>query len=305
MENNILVSVVIPTHNREILLKRAINSVINQSYTNLEIIIVSDGSTDNTKSTVENYMNFDSRVKFIDYYPAKGGNVARNIGIKNTTGEYTAFLDDDDEWDKDKIKKQLELINNDKAIGLVYTWANIIFEKENVSYKSRSDKEGDLSKIILLENCIGTTSSVLVSSKILKEVGMFDENLPALQDFELWIRITQKTKVGVIKETLINYYNELKRKQISSSTQKYIDALLYINKKHANLTAHLTDQEIREKNINEFFLLGNKAMRNGNPKLGRRYMVKILKEKFVLKAFLYYLLSFLGYKFVIKLRKFI
>lgn len=131
-----LVSVVIPTHNRADLLPRAINSVLKQTYTNIEVIIVSDGSTDNTRDVVDSFIKNDDRVKFIEYTPSKGGNVARNKGIEASTGEYIAFLDDDDEWLLEKLKKQVEIIESDKEIGLVYTGSRIIYVNEKVEYNS-------------------------------------------------------------------------------------------------------------------------------------------------------------------------
>jgi glycosyltransferase involved in cell wall biosynthesis len=94
---NVKVSVIIPTHNRAKLLERAIKSVLEQTYANFEIIVVSDGSTDETDLIMQKYKNQDARIKYISYYPAKGANHARNIGIKAAEGEYIAFLDDDDE----------------------------------------------------------------------------------------------------------------------------------------------------------------------------------------------------------------
>ena len=116
---NELVSVVIPTHNRADLLPRAIDSVLNQTYSNFEIIVVSDGSTDNTEEVVKSYSDKDSRIRFIGYSPARGGNIARNTGIEAAKGEYVAFLDDDDEWMPEKLKKQIKVMESNPDIGLV------------------------------------------------------------------------------------------------------------------------------------------------------------------------------------------
>ena len=117
----IKISVIIPTHNRVDLLGRAIRSVQNQTYKNIEIIIVSDGSTDGTDEFVNKLKYTDNRIQFYEYKPSKGSNVARNLGIEKSKGEYIAFLDDDDEWLPTKLEKQLEVFQKDYRIGLVYT----------------------------------------------------------------------------------------------------------------------------------------------------------------------------------------
>ena len=113
------ISVVIPTHNRASFLKKAIESVLRQSYTNLEVIIVDDNSTDNTKEVVNSYK--DKRIKYIVHDKNKGGAVARNTGIIASTGDIVAFLDDDDEWLPEKIKKQMELFESKPFVDLIYT----------------------------------------------------------------------------------------------------------------------------------------------------------------------------------------
>ena len=297
-----LVSVVIPTHNRVELLPRAIESVLKQTYADLEIIVVSDGSTDNTEEVVKKYTDSDSRVKYIGYSPARGGNVARNIGIEASQGEYVAFLDDDDEWLPEKLDRQIDLLEKDVNVGLVYTGVRIIYVNENIEYNSMSKERGDLKKTILIDNCVGTTSTVVLRKSILKKSGMFDDKLKALQDFDLWIRIAQHSKVDVVSEPMINYYNYLGAKQVSAVTQKYIDAFKYINEKYEKQMRILSEDEMRQKQTEENFLLANKAMRNGEAKLARVYLKKIMKVGFSKKAVVYYFLSFLSYKTVLKVR---
>lgn len=299
---NKLVSVIIPTHNREDLLPRAIESVLKQTYTKFEVIVVSDGSTDNTKEIVSKYSSNDSRVRYIGYTPARGGNIARNTGIEASKGEYIAFLDDDDEWLSEKLEKQVKLLDQYEKVGLVYTGVHIIYVNEKLEYNSMSKERGDLKKRILIDNCVGTTSTVVLRKHILRKSGMFDVELKALQDFDLWIRIAQYSNIDVIPEPMINYYNYIGKKQVSAVTQKYIDAFEYINVKYKTQIESLNANEMHQKQIEENFLLANKAMRNGEAKLARRYLKKILKYGFSKKAFVYYFLSFASYKSVLKVR---
>ena len=297
-----MVSVVIPTHNRCELITRAIKSVQAQTYNDIEILVVSDGSTDDTRDVVNCLASEDARIKFIEYHPAKGGNVARNTGIEMASGEYVAFLDDDDEWLPEKLDKQLAVMTSDTDIGLVYTGARIIYVNEKVTYSFNPKAQGDLSQKILLDNSIGTTSTVMARRDLLLKAGLFDTELRALQDFDLWIRLCQICKVGMVSDEMINYYNYVGTNQISALTDKYIDSFAYINSKYADLLERLSDEQLQEKKYNEYMLLGNKAMRNGNGKLARKFIKAALKEQRRKKALVYYLLSFTNFKTVLKLR---
>lgn len=297
-----MVSVVIPTHNRADLLPRAIKSVQEQTYKDLEIVVVSDGSTDNTKEVVEALAAEDSRIRFVEYHPGRGGNIARNTGIEEAKGEYVAFLDDDDEFFPTKLEKQVAIMESDPEIGLVYTGVKILYINEKVTYASKARNCGDLSREILLDNYIGTTSTVMLRKSVIAKSGMFDVQLKALQDFDLWIRVCQHCKVGVVPEELINYYNYTNSNQVSASTQKYIDAFAYINNKYAAYFEEMSPEKLAEKKRNEYSLLINKAMRNGNGKLARQYAKELKKNGGGKKALIFWGLSFFKYKTVLKIR---
>lgn len=295
-----MVSVVIPTHNRVNLLPRAIDSALRQTYNDLEVIVVSDGSTDNTDVLMQKYAN-NSRVRYINYTPAKGGNYARNIGIDAAKGEFVAFLDDDDEWYLTKIEKQVALMEADEEVGLVYTGINCIYVNEDISYSFVPSLRGDLSKKILFRNYIGSTSSVMLRKSFCQSC-RFDENLQALQDFDLWIKVLQNCKADVVSEPMVNYYNYRNQTQVSSSTAKYIKASDYINKKYADLFKKLTPQEYRQKQVNDIMLLGNKAMRNNSPKEARKFFCKALRLRPSVSPLASWVLSFFGYKNMLRLR---
>lgn len=295
-----MVSVVIPTHNRVDLLPRAIESVLKQTYNDIEIIVVSDGSTDGTDDFMRQYDN-DNRIRYINYKPGKGGNYARNTGFEAAKGEFIAFLDDDDEWLPTKVEKQLALMKADKSVGLVYTGINCIYVNEGISYPFKPTKRGDLSKTILFENCVGSTSSVMLRRSLCRDC-RFDENLQALQDFDLWIDILQGCKADVVPEPMVNYYNYRNQTQVSSSTAKYIQATEYINKKYSDLFKKLTPQEYRLKRVNDIMLLGNKAMRNNSPKEARKFFCRAFRVKPSLSPIISWVLSFGGYKNMLRLK---
>lgn len=300
-----MISVVIPTHNRCNIVGRSIDSVLNQTYDDIEVIVVSDGSTDDTDAVVSKYENSDHRVKYVSYTPARGGNYARNLGISRSSGEYVAFLDDDDTWYPEKLEKQLKVLEENPLVGLVYTGSHVIYVNEKIEYRSIPKKSGYLLHELLLDNVVGSTSTVLVRKTIFEQSGVFDENLGALQDYDLWIRIAKYTQIGVVSEELINYYNCRSGKQVSALTSKYEAAFDYINTKFKNEILALSEKDFKKKMQYQYFLLGNKAMRNNDNATARSYFRKLLNISFSKKGFIYYLLTFTNFKLVLKLRSII
>ena len=303
---NGLVSVVIPTYKRSEMLPRAVKSVLDQTYSNVEVIVVNDNDPDDeftaaTKKQLEAIT--DKRVRFVQQDKHLNGSAARNKGIESAKGEFVAFLDDDDVWHSDKLKKQMAVFESDSSVGLVYTGSKAIYVNDKVSYAIIPKQKGDLKKEILLGNCIGTTSTVAVKREIITGVGMFDVKMPALQDYDLWIRICQKTKIGFVAEELIDYYNFRDGEQVSSDTSKYETAFARLNEKYADLLSGLTPEERKKRENYETFSLANKALRNNDKKKGRAYLKKVMKNGFNKKALAMYVASPFGYGAILRLRK--
>lgn len=296
-----MVSAIITTHNRKNLLDRAIQSVLNQTYKDIELIVVSDGSTDGTDEQMKKYET-DIRVKYITYSPGRGGNYARNTGIKAANGKYVAFLDDDDEWLPTKIEKQVQKIESDSLIGIVYTGLKSIYVKEGVSYLQAAGFEGDASIRILLGNVIGTTSTAMIKKEVLDKSGYFDENLKALQDYDLWVRVCQVANIGFVNEPLINYYNLASANQVSDKTSLYEDSKKYIHNKYQSLYSKLSEAQIKTIESNDCIGLAKNCIRNGNSSKGRKYIIKALRKKFSVVKLIYWLLSFLPFKYILKIR---
>lgn len=297
------VSVIIPTHNRGNDIKKSIYSVINQTFRPYEIIIVSDGSTDNTKQVVSKIQEEYNNIYFYEYFPNMGANHARNYGINKSNGNIIAFLDDDDEWLENKLEKQINCFTQNQSIGLVYTGVYNIYLDDNITYISLPKHYKDIRKEILFHNIISTTSTVCVKKDVLLKVGAFDENLPALQDYDLWIRICQKYYIYGIQEPLINYYNKRKtRNQISSNTENYFKAIEYISKKYDKLLSKLSSSEICKREINNANLLMNKEMRNNNKRKAFKYAITIMKINKRLSNIVYIIMSLLPYKLILKVR---
>lgn len=236
---NSLVTVVVPTYNRPDLLKKAVLSVVQQTYDNLEIIIVDNGILPEEKYS--EVLQLGNNIKYVKI-PEHGANYARNRGIIEANGEYVAFLDDDDEWMPTKVEESMKLFDEDKNIGLVFTDKEIIYEEEGISYYSHSHFGGNAAREILLTNFIGSTSCVMVKASLLKE-NMFDVSMPAFQDHDLWIRLCRECKVGHISKPLLKYYQRASLDQISSDYTKYIAACEIMDNKYARYFSELTPEE--------------------------------------------------------------
>ena len=164
------VSIVIPTKNRPQLLNRAINSILKQTYEDWELFIINDAEKEAT-------INFsDTRIQIINNKNKTGANGARNTGINLATGNYIAFLDDDDAWHEDKLLKQVNLMDTTKAI-LCYTGKKIIYQKKNTSITRFSYRTHILSPqfTLQLHNYIGTTSSIIIRRDLCNGNINFDE----------------------------------------------------------------------------------------------------------------------------------
>lgn len=231
-----LVSAIITTHNRLDLLPRAIDSVINQTYKNLECIVVDDASSDGTLE----YCQSRSDIVYIRISPedSKGGNHARNTGIKAAKGRYVAFLDDDDSWMTDKIRLQMELVNRKQA-KFVYCGRRIESVKSgNVTFKNDYPLQefcGDMSGKILESICC-VTSTILVDKRILQQVGCFDESLRFWQEYELTIRLAQVIPFYFVNDILIVYrVNPHDKNRRTNKYDEWIESVKYIHQKHKAL----------------------------------------------------------------------
>jgi len=195
------ISVVIPTYNRYDLIKRAIKSVLAQILRPKEIIVVDDGSNDNTQQLQNDFPD----IIYI-YQENRGVAAARNTGIQKASSEWIAFLDSDDEFHPHKLQKQRAFHQENPDIFMSYTAERWIRNGKVVKIPKKYRKIGHNPFLENLSYCNIAPSSVLLHRKILNDVGVFDEALRVCEDYDMWLRITQKYSVGLINEPLINKY---------------------------------------------------------------------------------------------------
>lgn len=237
--NSKLVSVVITTYNRKInFLNRAIKSVLKQTHTNFELLVVDDNNSDSIlRKEIEDRISLykdDYRLIYISHDKNRGACAARNTGIKNSRGKYIAFLDDDDEWLEDKIEKQLKVFETSN-VGLVYCSYYRIeedYEGNRKIFLQNALEKKDYFIELLKFNYIGSTSFPLIKRECFENCGLFDEKMPAMQDYDMWIRIAEKYRVKNLEEPLVNYYQH-KGDRISSNIKKKIIGMERLLEKHA------------------------------------------------------------------------
>ena len=194
------VSVIIPTFNRKNYISRALESVYAQSYTNiLDVIVVDDGSTDGTQEHLK------KRFKQISFVSQenKGVSAARNLGIQKAKGEWIAFLDSDDAWEKHKIKKQISaLLKSEEQYLICHTDEIWIRKGVRVNSMKKHEKSGGWIFNRCLNLCLISPSSVLIHKRLFEKIGHFDEDLTVCEDYDLWLRITATFPVLYIPEKL-------------------------------------------------------------------------------------------------------
>lgn len=197
------VSVVIPAYNAMTYLPDTLNSVLQQTFSSFEVLIIDDGSTDHIQAWVAQNIT-DSRVKLIAQ-ANQGLSAARNTGIANAQGEYIAFLDADDLWEPTKLEVQVHYLDNNSAVGLVYNWIGVIdAEGKPTGRVWGGNIEGNVLEEILQRNIIDCPS-VLVRRKCFDELGVFDTMLRSVEDWDMWIRIATRYPFAVTKEPLVYY----------------------------------------------------------------------------------------------------
>lgn len=193
------VSIVIPAYNAEQFVGEAINAVLSQTYADYEVVVVDDGSTDETRAIVK---TFGESVRY--YYQPNGGSAsARNLGVEKSRGDYIAFLDADDLWESEKLEIQLDFLRNNPEIALVCSAYHYFGKKSKTSHLlSSKDAQGFLFRRLFLESFIRTSSVILKKSAFL-EVGGFNEVYRLGQDYDLWLRIAKKYPIAYLGRFLV------------------------------------------------------------------------------------------------------
>ena len=214
MNNKTLVSVIIPTHNRDQLILRAVNSVLCQTYRKFECIIIDDCSNDDTEKNIKSIN--DIRIVYLRHKKQKYASGARNTGIKHAKGELIAFLDDDDEWYPTKLEKQVRLISRlPKKIGMIYCWMDYFDNKNHLIREVHPRLKGNVFKYVLDSQRLGGCPTLMVRKQVIHKIGNFDETLKRGNDGDFIRRVTQRYEVDYVPEVLVKVHVDCNIKSIT------------------------------------------------------------------------------------------
>ena len=268
------VSVIIPTYNRAHLIGRSIRSVLNQTYQDFELIVVDDGSTDNTEEVV---LSFGSeKTRYIRHEKNRGAGAARNTGIRVARGEYIAFQDSDDEWYPNRLDEISEFMEDQKDIDFIFSYGKIIKKGDIIGNIGRAPWANDLSKGELVVrlfsgNFIALQTVVVRKEKVL-EVGGFDERLPSAEDYELWLRLLPICSVYFVDKPVydLHFSEECITADIAGVMRSQVRILIKnrsILKRHVKSRAQY--YAVRQRYISNIFRYAayDTAKRKGRKKL--------------------------------------
>jgi glycosyltransferase involved in cell wall biosynthesis len=263
------VSVIMPTYNRAHLVDRAIQSVLNQTFQDFEIIVINNYSKDNTIDVINSFN--DKRIKLINF--RNNGIIAksRNQGLMKSAGDYIAFLDDDDIWEPEKLEKQIEVLRNaPEAVGAVYTGMILLDKQGRIIKKVIPKYRGNIFYLLLTKSYIDSASALVVKKECFEHVGFFDESedLGVGDDWDMWIRIAQHYKFNFIPEVLVKIY--FHGKNITTNTPLTI-------KRHKAITAkyekYITASP-RKIRAAHYLYGGIILWRSGDIKDGKKFFIK-------------------------------
>lgn len=246
----ILISVIIPTFNRCGSIRKAIHSVLKQTYQDMECLVIDDGSTDDTETIVKTVK--DSRVRYIRYEKNRGACHARNVGIEQALGEYIAFQDSDDDWSDAKLEKQLQFLK-DRGADLVFCQLESRYNDKTTYYPSNKLKEGKVSHEQAMCAFMSSTQTFFGKTECIRTI-KFDEEMPRFQDWDFLIRFTRDYDVHYQKQPFA--IQQIGRDSISNNPNKGHVAVCRMIDKYA-------EEMDRESLSNLYMLKGTFLMQLG------------------------------------------
>ncbi|MEM3486633.1 MAG: glycosyltransferase [Candidatus Methanomethyliaceae archaeon] len=289
------VSVIIPVYNGGNRVAEAIKSVLKQTYPNFELIVVDDGSRDNTSAVVRSIQ--DERVMLLRHPNNRGICAARNTALAAASGEYIAFLDDDDIWEPTKLERQIELFRNNSNLGLIHTCAIDIYDNGMVLRRC-SYYEGNCYRKLLIRDGI-IASSAIVPRYCFERVGYFDEDLRLYGDWDVWIKIAKDYQIGLVKEPLV-------RTRIRAGSLQHSEVSRCEMYRKRVLDKHWEEIErlgLRNKAYAwHYYSIGVQHLWKGEILEARKAFTRSLRYEINLDCLAYLLCSFMPYRYRFWLR---
>jgi glycosyltransferase involved in cell wall biosynthesis len=266
-----LVSVIIPTYNREQYLRKALDSVLAQTYQRFEIIVVDDGSTDNTRTMLSAYQE---SVRYV-YQENQGISKARNTGIRNSHGDCIAFLDSDDYWLPEKTELQVALLQKHPEYGMVASRCSSVRLDGSFREKNRPGTSGWVLENLFQANFI-RTSAAIIRKECFHEVGLFDEELKECEEYDLWLRMASQYPIGFINKSLAVYVDNAEGVSTDSLSGR-LYRLKVLEK--AYLKRKIPPKMYRNRIANTCHYIGRHYLAKGQKENGRNYLIKAQRLK--------------------------
>jgi glycosyltransferase involved in cell wall biosynthesis len=214
-----LVSVVIPTKDRPVFLARALRSALSQSVEDVEIIVVDDGPSQQTADVVDSFVARRASIHLVQTTGGVGGAEARNVGVAHATGQWIAFLDDDDYWHEQKLERQLDALKQSNGSVASATGYRIMYPL-SISRVVLPPLLADYRRTLLRGNVLGGASVCMCTAEAFDRIGGFDRTLPSGQDWDLWLRLSEVGRIAIVPEPLTYYENHF-----SHRISRDVDAL--------------------------------------------------------------------------------
>jgi glycosyltransferase involved in cell wall biosynthesis len=277
MNNSPGISVVIPAYNCEKTIKETINSVLQQTFADFELIIINDGSQDATLDVISQIQ--DARLKVFSFENA-GGNVSRNRGLNLAVGNYVSFLDADDIWTPDKLESQLEALQNNPDAHVAYSWTDYIDEEGNFIVSGRRvSVNGDVYEKLLINNFLENGSNPLIRKEAIIELGGFDEALKAAQDWDMWLRLAAKYSFVAVPKVQILY--RVSSKSLSTNLTRQEKSCLQVLENSSQLRPPKSKSTLSLSKANIYKYLTCKALQEPFTKSKALMALKFLWKYFL------------------------
>lgn len=280
MQDHPLVSIITPTYNRADFLKQTIESVLAQSYKNIEHVIIDDGSTDNTKALIEKYLD-TGKVRYF-YQDNSGQSVARNKGLKEAEGDFVCFLDSDDYFLPKKVEQQIQAFQNNPTVDLAY--GDYIFVDANGSTLNEENMtrySGNITRELLKDNCVSMNTTMVRKSAI-KAIGGFCEHIKVADDYDLWLRLSAQSNFLYIPSALSAY--RLMDNQISSNKKARFESNEEIITRFIKEHPSLLSQQEQIETFNRLYVRAARHFSGQKElQLSSHYLIKAFQEDFFAK----------------------
>ncbi|MGZ8842134.1 MAG: glycosyltransferase [Pyrinomonadaceae bacterium] len=284
-EDSPLVSVITPIYNYARFIEQTIQSVLNQTLRSFEIIVVDDGSTDNTREIVA---RFGSQVRYV-WQHNSGQGAARNRGIKEARGKFIALLDADDYWMADKLEKQIKVFQNDPDLGLVYSLF-YYFESESgaiVGYKPIAECFRGHVLREMFQSCLIGSPTPLIRREVFDSVGLFREDLKGVEDYEMWLRISAQFRIDFVSEVLAMYrvhQSGCADRSCEMWTQLMIAVLTKCQQSNPSITVSNLNKRIAQ--ITQYAQGRNEHSRNNAERFYQRGKVRLARNESAILDFI-------------------